>query len=148
MNLKETVKNCIIKYQENLINGLNEEFQLLKGVTNIDENDVRDSDTHSHQSQSTRDEQRVSDQLSRAQSELEKIKAISVVPTNEVTEGTLIETKNLLIHVGIVTSKFNDGGKDIIGISTDSPFFKTLQGQKVGFPFQFAGIDCSIISIY
>lgn len=148
MNLKQEVKNCIITYQENLIKGLENEFQSFRSGADIDENDVRDADAHSHQSQSAYDEQRVSSQLSRAKVDLEKIKSISDSPSTEVEEGALIETKNLLIHIGIVTSTFNDGGKDIIGISTQAPIYKSLVGQKEGFPFQFAGIDCSIISIH
>ena len=146
--LKEKVKKCIESYQENLITELENEFKNFKDGAHIDESDVRDADSHSHQSQSARDEERVSNQLSRAKVDLEKIKSISSAPSTKIEEGALIETRSLLIHVGIVTSKFTEDGKDIIGISTDAPIFKTLEGQGEGFPFQFAGIDCSILSIH
>lgn len=144
---KEKVKQCITNYQEELVKGLESQFNNFRDAADIDENDSRDADSHSHQAQSTFDEQRVSDQLARAKADLEKIKRISDEPTDRIEEGALIETKSLLIHVGIVTNKFTEDGKDIIGISTDAPIYKTLRGQSVGFPFQFAGIDCSILSI-
>lgn len=145
--LKEKVKKCIETYQENLVKELENEFKNFKEGAHIDEADVRDADSHSHQSQSARDEQRVSDQLSRAKEELQKIRQIGTAPSAKIEEGALIETRSLLIHVGIITSKFTEDGRDIIGISTNAPIYKTLEGQKEGFPFQFAGTDCSILSI-
>jgi len=144
---KEKIKKCIITYQENLVSNLEMEFQNTKQTAHIDEADVRDADTHSHQSQTIADEQRISEQLIRAKQDLEKLKSISTSPSHKIEEGAIIETRNLLIHVGIVTSKFNEEGKDIIGISTDAPIYKTLHGQKKGFPFEFAGTACEILSI-
>lgn len=48
---------------------------------------------------------------------------------------------------GIITQKFTEGGRDIIGISTEAPIYKILYSQTIGFPFQFAGVDCEILSI-
>jgi len=144
---KEKIKKCIVAYQENLVSNLENEFENSKETSHIDEADVRDADSHSHQSQAIADEQRISEQLTRAKQELEKLKSISTQPSDEIEEGAVIETRNLFIHVGIVTSKFTEDGKDIIGVSTASPIYKTLQGQKKGFPFEFAGTACEIISI-
>jgi stringent starvation protein B len=59
----------------------------------------------------------------------------------------LIETRSLTIYVGIVTQQFTEDGRDVIGISTEAPIYRTLYNQTVNFSFQFAGVDCEILSI-
>ncbi len=113
----------------------------------IDEEDIIDSDTRSHQSQSTFDEHRVNEQLERAEADLEHLRSIPNEPADIIKEGALIETNNLLLYVGIITKTITEDGKEIIGISTDAPIFKTLVGQKKGFQFKLANSDCSILSI-
>jgi hypothetical protein len=145
--LKKTIRTCIEKYQLGLIKDLENEFNDKKEASDIDEDDVIDADTHSHQSQAQFDEQLINNRLESAKKSLEYLKGIPLSESNVVTEGALIETKNLLIYVGIVTQKFNEEGRDIIGISTKAPIYKTLNNKTVGFPFQFSGVDCEILSI-
>jgi hypothetical protein len=53
-----------------------------------------------------------------------------------------------LLYVGIVTQKFKDNSKDIIGISTDAPIYNKLKDKTVGFPFEIEGDNCNIVSIH
>lgn len=145
--LKKTVRTCIEKYQIGLIEELINEFNNKKEASDIDEYDVIDADTHSHQSQAQTDEQLINNRLESAKLALEYLKKIPLTESNKVSEGALIETKDLLIYVGIITQKFKDDGKDIIGISLDAPIYETLKNKTVGFRFQFAGVDCEILSI-
>ena len=145
--LKKTIRECIEKYQTGLIKQLETEFDEKKEAAHIDEDDIIDADTHSHQSQSITDEQAVSENLQRAKSDLVYLQGIPVTKSNKVAEGALIETKDLFIYVGIITQKFNDDGRDIIGISVNAPIFKTLENKSVGFEFEINGVSCRILSI-
>jgi hypothetical protein len=146
--LKVTIRKCIENFQIGLIKELEDQFNDKKEASDIDENDVRDADTHSHQSQAQSEEQRVNDRLVTAKADLEYVQKIPLNISDSVVEGALIETKSLLIYVGIITQKFTEEGRDIIGISIKAPIYKTLFNQKIGFPFQFSGIDCEILSIH
>ena len=145
--LKETIRKCIENYQIGLIGELENQFRDKKEAADIDELDVRDADAHSHQSQAQSEEQLISNRLESAKASLEKLRSIPLTNSGEVSEGALIETRSLIIYVGIITRKFTEDGRDIIGISTEAPIYESLLGQTVGFPFQLAGIDCKILSI-
>jgi hypothetical protein len=51
----------------------------------------------------------------------EYLNRIPLTKTDKVTEGALIETRNLVFYVGIITEKFCEDGRNIIGISTEAP---------------------------
>ena len=145
--LKETIRKCIENYQTGLIKVLENQFSDKKEASDIDENDVKDADAHSHQAQAQSEEQRINDQLEGAKATLEYLRNIPLTESDKVSEGALIETRSLLIYVGIITQKFTEEGRNIIGISTEAPIYKILYNQTIGFPFQFAGVDCEILSV-
>ncbi len=145
---KELVKNCILEYQKNLINELKEAFKDKEDDVVIDETDTRDADTFSHQSQSQADEELINNRLKKAEDSLEYFKNLTKSAHDKVELGALIESENLVIYVGITTKMFVDNGKNIIGISTDAPIYKTLKDQTVGFEFTLGNMDCKILSIH
>jgi len=145
--LKEKIRKCIEDYQTGLIEELENELNYKKEASVSDGYDVIDADAHSHQSQARLEGQLVSDRLERAKAALAHLGSIPLAESDKVAEGALIETRSLTIYVGIVTEKFTEDGRDIIGISTEAPIYKTLYNQTVGFSFQFAEVDCEILSI-
>ena len=146
--LKQKIRKCIENYQTSLIEELENELNYKKEAAKIDGYDVIDADDRSHQSQAQIEEQLVYDRLQSAKAALEYLKKIPLTESDKVTEGALIETRDLVFYVGIITEKFTEDGRNIIGISTQAPIYKTLHNQTVNFPFQFAGVDCKILSIH
>jgi hypothetical protein len=146
--LKEKIRKCIENYQTSLIEELENELNYKKEASEIDGYDVIDADDRSHQSQAQIEEQLVYDRLQSSKAALEHLKKIPLTESDQVTEGALIETRDLVFYVGIITQKFTEDGRNIIGISTAAPIYKTLHNQTVNFPFQFAGVDCKILSIH
>ncbi len=145
--LKEKIRKCIENYQTSLIEELENELNYKKEASEIDGYDVIDADDRSHQSQAQIEEQLVYDRLQSAKAALEGLKKIPLTESDKVIEGALIESKNLVFYIGIITQQFTEDGRNIIGISTQAPIYKTLHNQTVNFPFQFAGVDCKILSI-
>ena len=145
---KEEIKRSLEHYQQNLIDDLKGEFNLKKQDVENDNNDVRDIDSYSHQSQSQDDEQLVNDRLESAIDALTFLKNIPLKESKKVDLGSLIETESFLIYVGIATQKFTDTGKEIIGISTDAPIYNKLKDKTVGFSFEIEGDSCKIVSIH
>ena len=146
--LKQKIRKCIENYQTSLIEELENELNYKKDAAEIDGYDVIDADDRSHQSQAQIEEQLVYDRLQSAKAALVYLKKIPLTESDKVTEGALIETRDLVFYVGIITEKFTEDGRNIIGISTQAPIYKTLHNQTVNFPFQFARVDCKILSIH
>jgi hypothetical protein len=145
--IKEKAREYIDLYLQNLIKELRIELDDKVKASVMQCSDVNNIDSHSHQFQTLKDEQNVNDRLNHIIEEQVYFQNISTLKMAEVQEGALIEIKNIYIYVGIVTPLICNKEKNIIGISTAAPIFKTLQNQSVGFPFEFAGVNCEILSI-
>ena len=145
--VKERVRDYIYLYLQNLIAELKNELKDKVKASVIQCSDVNDVDSHSHQFQTIKDEQSVSNRLNQIINERDHLQNIPTSEMDKVIEGALVEIKNLFIYVGIATPVISNNGIDIIGISTSAPIYNVLINQNVGFKFKFNGIDCVIKSI-
>ncbi len=144
---KEKVKRKIDSYlQKRILDLENEVYDKVKSSA-MQCSDINDMDSHSQQFQVLEDERNINVRLNHIIDQRKHLQNIPVIKADIVKEGALLEIKNLFIFVGIVTPVISNDSKDIIGISTAAPIYKTLQNQSVGFQFKFAGDNCEILTI-
>ena len=144
---KEKVRDYIDSFLQQHIEELRKELDHKVKSSVIQCSDINDIDSHSHQFQTLKDEKNINDRLDQIIKDRNRFHKISMLQSDKVKEGVLIEVKNIYIYVGVVTPIISNNEKDVIGISTSAPIYKTLENQNVGFKFKFNGSDCIIESI-
>lgn len=145
---KEQLKEELMALQTNIIRELQEKTEYSHSMVDIDEEDVRDPDDYSRQWESGELEQLMKVQLNKAKGSLTKLETIDFSNKNSVGEGAFIETDKLNFFIGLSTIPFNFEGKEIIGISEESPIYAMMAGKEKGDTFSYSGNTYTITNIY
>ena len=75
---------------------------------------------------------------------IEKLAAIDFGPKSKVEEGAVVKLDGRLFVVAVSTSKFVCDGKEMMGISTQSPIYAELEGKRAGDAISFNGRELVI----
>lgn len=70
---------------------------------------------------------------------IESLQRIDFGPKSAVQEGALVKIWGRHFVVAVSTTKFSCVGKDLMGISTMSPIFESIEGLKAGDCAEFMG---------
>ena len=68
---------------------------------------------------------------------LDLINKISFEPTDVVKPGAVVSVNGRCMIVAASKSQFTIDGRDFMGISTQAPIYKSLEGKKAGDSFEF-----------
>lgn len=144
---KEVIKNRLYELQENLVNELAEKISTVHSMVDIDEGNTLDPEDFSHQYESGEMEQLMRVQLNREKGNFEKLKSIDFGPKNSVCCGAIVQTNLFNFLIGFATVPFEVDGKQIVGISNDSPLYPIMANRKSGESFSFRGNNYTIENI-
>jgi hypothetical protein len=70
---------------------------------------------------------------------LAKLKGIDFGPKNHVAEGAIVNLNGRFLVVAVPTSRFVCDGQSFMGISTEAPIYRRMQGLREGDRFTFGG---------
>lgn len=70
---------------------------------------------------------------------LDKLREVDFGPKSTVTEGALVRLSGRYFVIAVSTSKFTCDGREVMGISTMSPIFETIEGARAGETVEFNG---------
>ncbi len=68
---------------------------------------------------------------------LDKLEAINFGAKDQVAEGAVVKLNGRHFVIAVPTSKFNCEGESFMGISTDAPIYKAMEGLTAGEEFTF-----------
>lgn len=147
--LKKTeLINSIINHQQSKIEELEAFREKLEGVTDLDENSSRDIDDFSHQSESMEVVLHTNQQIESARDSLNILRVYANSELTNVMPGAIIETDKRWFLIGVSISSYELEGKEIIGISTETPIYSVMVNKSAGDSFSFADQEYVIQHIY
>jgi hypothetical protein len=141
-------KEVLLKKQETVIQEFIEKIETVHSMVDLDEENTMDPEDFSHQYESGEMEQLIRVQLSKAKSNLERIRSMNFDQKKSVGVGAIVMTNNLNFFIGMATVPFKFENNDFIGISLESPIFPMMAGKVVNDSFSYGGKNYTIESIY
>jgi hypothetical protein len=146
MNKNEIIKS-IINEQNAVISTIENSVSRYKNASDIDENDSIDPEDFSHQDEAKEMQLRYEQILVQAKNNLDFLETYKDKETTKIELGSLIETEDLYIFIGISLQQFMFNGKNVIAISEDAPIYNSIKEKTIGEKIAIGTIENTIISI-
>lgn len=146
MNKNEIIKS-IINEQNVVISTIENSVSRYKNASDIDENDSIDPEDFSHQDEAKEMQLRYEQILVQAKNNLDFLETYKNKETSKIELGSLIETEDLYIFIGISLQQFMLNGKNVIAISEDAPIYNSIKEKTIGEKITIGTIENSILSI-
>lgn len=146
MNKNEIIKS-IINEQNVVISTIENSVSRYKNASDIDENDSIDPEDFSHQDEAKEMQLRYEQILVQAKNSLDFLETYKNKETTKIELGSLIETEDLYIFIGISLQQFMLNGKNVIAISEEAPIYNSIKEKTIGEKITIGTIENTIISI-
>ena len=146
MNKNEIIKS-IINEQNVVISTIENSVSRYKNASDIDENDSIDPEDFSHQDEAKEMQLRYEQILVQAKNNLDFLETNKNKETTKIELGSLIETEELYIFIGISLQQFMLNGKNVIAISEEAPIYNSIKEKTIGEKITIGTIENTIISI-
>ena len=146
MNKNEIIKS-IINEQKVVISTIENSVSRYKNASDIDENDSIDPEDFSHQDEAKEMQLRYEQILVQAKNNLDFLETNKNKETTKIELGSLIETEELYIFIGISLQQFMLNGKNVIAISEEAPIYNSIKEKTIGEKITIGTIENTIISI-
>ena len=144
---REEILGKIIEEQQKVIDNLKQSVERYKTASDIDEDDTLDPEDLSQQTQAKDMQLRYEKMLSDAKNSMNFLNDELANSHEKIENGSLVETNEKWLFVGISVPVFNIDGKDVISFSDDAPIFKNLNGKNVGDEITIGENKLKILSI-
>ena|SRR5688572_24682841 len=131
---------------EGNVRELESSLESLRSASNMDESDTLDPEDYSQQSESRDREMAMQLQLDAAQAQLVRLEDFSGRKVSIAEPGALIETDRNWFFLGISMS-LNVDGKELYGVSPDTPAFNAMKGKAIGDVFKIGNHEHRILTI-
>ena len=145
---KSAILRKVRELLESNINELNRSLDAQQSASDMDEGDTLDPEDYSQQSESRDKVMALQIQLDAAHAQLNKLDDFANRKSNGAETGALIETDKNLFYMGISFSPMKIDGKELYGVSPDSPAFNSIKGKSIGDTFRIGNGDHTIQHIY
>lgn len=144
---KVKVKQHIVKIQAAVVADLEKAFSRDLASADIDETETKDPEDYSHQTELNEMARTQELRLQRSKLDLRYIEDLPLEKNDLVEEGALVETETYHFYIGIAVHPFKIDGKQIAGISMESPIYRAMQGRTEGESFTYNDNRYTIKSI-
>lgn len=122
----------IIEEQQHVIETLKQSVDHYVHASDIDEQATIDPDDLSQQVQTKDLQLRFENLLKEAEANLKFIETAADEPHTGIETGSIVETQDAFLFVGISVPKFEFEGKQVVSFSEKAPVFQQLRGKKIG----------------
>ena len=124
--------NIIIEEQKVVIESLKQSVDRYKTASDLDEESTHDAEDFSHQTQAKDMQLRYEKTLREAQQSLAFLEGELKMTHDKIEKGTLVETDQNFLFVGISVPAFTFEGKEVIAFSDHAPVFQNIKGKNSG----------------
>lgn len=145
---KKRILDIIEEQLENNINQLTQSLESFKSASNLDEGDTIDPDDMSKQSEYKEMQMRMQIQLDQANSHLTRLHELAAKDHSITEIGALVETNAHYLFIGVSLANMHVDGKELLGISPESPAYLSIKGKGPGDTFQLGKEEYSILKVY
>lgn len=134
---KVKLKKALIELEKHHIDEAEMKYEEFLSGNLLNKNEVIDDDDQSHHRQSIEISDQLEEQAHVHADHLDTINKISFEPTNVVRPGAVVSVNGRCMVIAVSKPHFKIDDRDFIGISTQAPIYKSLEGKKVGDSFEF-----------
>ncbi|MFA7445029.1 MAG: hypothetical protein WCY89_03720 [Flavobacteriaceae bacterium] len=146
MEVKEIIKNQIIKNETADLDALKKMYEIYSGAADLDEESSLGHEDFAKQDESRESARSLKIRINRAQHLLDTFKKLDFSKKTKVEPGALVKTDSLNFMIGIASAIFEYEGQNYIGLNTDAPIYQALQTAKTGDKIAF-GREYQIVAI-
>ena len=132
---------------ESNIMEINNALEDHKEASDMDEGDTRDMEDFSQQAEHKEMQYQMQIQLDNAQAGLNRLREFSNEKFSEAKAGALIETDKQWFLLGIAFPAIDVNGKELLGVSPESPAFQTIHGKQKGDTFTLGNNTYNILGV-
>lgn len=133
---------------ETNIEEINQALENYRSASDLDESDTRDMEDFSQQSENKELQLQMELQLENAKDQLVRLQEFSEETTESAGVGSIIETDKNWFILGLSLSSIPVGGKELIGISVESPAFAIINDKTKGDSLSLGNNTHTILGIY
>jgi hypothetical protein len=141
---KIKLKKALIELEKHHIDEAEMKYEKFLTGNLLNKNEVIDDDDQSHHRQSIEISDQLEEQAHLHADHLDTINKISFEPTDMVKPGAVVSVNGRCIVVAVSKPHFKINDRDFIGISTQAPIYKSLEGKKAGDSFEFNNMKFAI----
>lgn len=145
MNRKDIITK-IIEEQNKVIESLTLSVERYKTASDLDEESTHDPEDFSQQTQAKDMQLRYEKTRREALQQLNFLQSEIEEEHDQIEAGTLVETDDGYLFVGISVPAFKVGNKEVITFSEEAPVFGNIKGKKVGDTVKIGENSMKIIS--
>jgi len=132
MELKEIIKNQIIKNEQADLDALKKMYEIYSGAADLDEESSLGHEDFAKQDESRESARSLKLRINRAQQLLDTFKRFDFGAKTKVEPGAFVKTDSLNFMIGIASAIFEYKGESYIGVNTDAPIYQALRTAKIG----------------
>ncbi len=144
---KNKLKQALIKLEKHHIDEAEMKYEEFLTGNLLNKNEVIDDDDQSHHRQSIEISDQLDEQAHVHVDHLETINKISFEPADVVKPGAVVSVNGRCMIVAVSKPHFKIDDRDFIGISTQAPIYKSLEGKKAGDSFEFNNMKFAIEAV-
>ena len=145
---REAIIKIIIEEQKVVIESLQKSVEQYKIASDLDEESTHDPEDFSHQTEAKDMQLRFEKTLKEAEASLTFLKGELKQNHDSIENGSLIETDQNFLFVGISVPVFEFEGKDVITFSENAPVFQNLRGKNIGELVEIGSNYLKILAFY
>src|SRR5690349_650675 len=134
MNKQEILSQMAAQLEANM-HELTESLESYEAASNMDEGDTVDPDDFSKQAEYKEMQMRMQVQYDQVKSSLIRLRDLAAKDHSQAEAGALLETDRGWFFLGIPLASMQIDGKELLGISAESPAYASIKGKKEGDVF-------------
>jgi hypothetical protein len=127
---KEKIFEKILAQEELYIEKLEQSLQQYKSASNLEDEGTMDRHDMSQANEAKDMQLRLRVQLDKANGDLTEFKKVGSKSYDSVEAGALVTTEKSYFFVGVSLHTITIDGKEVYGVSAESPAFKTMYGKE------------------
>ncbi|MGZ5188049.1 MAG: hypothetical protein ACXWB5_01290 [Kaistella sp.] len=137
----------LIEEQAKVVESLQQSVNQYKTASDMDEESTHDPEDFSHQTEAKDMQLRFEKMLAEAEENLNFLNSEQNAAHETIEKGSVIETDQSYLFVGISVPVFKIEGKDVISFSEEAPVFEEIKGRAIGDSFKIGDNSHVIQSI-
>lgn len=137
--------NIIIEEQKVVIESLKQSVERYKTASDLDEESTHDPEDFSHQTQAKDMQLRYEKTLREAEQSLAFVEGELKEKHDKIEKGTLVETDQNFLFVGISVPPFQFENKEVLAFSDHAPVFQNIKGKNKGDTVEVGAKSLQII---
>ncbi|MBL7885206.1 MAG: hypothetical protein JNJ52_00530 [Flavobacterium sp.] len=144
---KINIINGLIDEQKKIILTIEDSILRYKNASDLDENDSSDPEDFSHQDEAKDMQLRYEQMLIQTKNNLEFLELCKSKNCVSIENGSLIETENLYLFIGISLPQFELNNKKVISITEQAPVFNSIKEKSLGEKITIGSTENTILAI-